>query len=106
MCANRKDIDNLSLDSFYRISTLLPLFSQHSFFHLLSVFRLLTNCNFVTIVHEYFNVLFEMIFVETNNFLQLTWRNAQVHKGVTNRSILIVDDKPLAISVQHNFVKI
>jgi len=76
MSAFRKDVRDLTLNSFYWICSLFSLLFYHSCFHFLSVFRLLTDCYLVTIVDECLNVLVKMALVEAHNSLHLAWRDA------------------------------
>ena len=58
------------------------------------------------IVDEGFNVLIKMDLVKTYNSLHLARRDAQINEGITNCCVLVIDDKPQAVSVENNFVEI
>ena len=47
-----------------------------------------------------------MAFMEPDDVLALSWRNAQVNQSVADHRVLIVHDEPVSEPVKHDFVEI
>lgn len=91
----------------------LLLLSRHalglfldSFFHLLSIFCLLTYGNLVACQNERLNIFLQVTLVKADNLLHLARWNAQIDQFVANGGILEVNDEPVTESVEHNLVKV
>ena len=110
MCSLGVDLLNLSHDA---LNYFLPFFGIHrlhlffdSLLHLLAVLSLFTNGDFMASHDQGFNVVLQVRLMEAYDVLALSWGNAKINKPVAFIGILIIDDEPMAESVEYDFIEV
>ena len=100
------DLSYLSLNSLHGILVALGLLPLNALFHLVTIFRLLANCNFKAIGYHQLDVVVQMSLVKANDLVTLPRRNAQVQMFRTSSSVLKVNDKPVSKAIKNHLVKV
>ena len=102
------DLLNFSHDAFDDFLLLFRSHGLHLFFdtlfHLCTVLGLLADGDFMTSYDQGLDVVFQVSLMEANDVLSLSRRDAKVNQPVAFVSILIVNDEPVAKSIEDHLI--